>query len=326
MKKLILGSSGFIGSHTRYAFRNLKIPTINFDVQNPQKIYSTKEEWHIQNINNPNIFNNIDFTQVDRVINTGDYFDFTNIPNEKQDEYLLGLQNLILHMPKHIPITHISSISALDANNKITNNSNYSTLQLPYIKHKIATDKIFENNLCTTLYLGGVYSNHCELYLLYQIIKRIFHKPFDINFTTVKLNNNIIPFVHIDDVVNSITSSYLEPGKYIIAQDKPVSYINLHTRISNLIHGHNIKLHKIPNWMGVCGLYAKKILPKYHTYDKFFQPWMVEYSNINYDVEPDTKLKSDRSLILDLENIISKLRHDYSKFEYMNELRGKDRY
>jgi len=236
---VITGGNGFIGTHLRKKLSD-KYNLLNIDMR-PTKLSFDNEQSFNFNLKNTNATINFSkilrpyYQSISGIIHLADYYDFTNKPTTKYNHARNGFENFldinITQGIPSVPIIAANSISILEPSvpNSTENNllSPYTNQCLPYIENKILLEQTLLNYkkkfpVCSLL-LGGVYSDKCELYLLYQFLERIRLKQFDMLFTCVP-NNYGLSYVHINEVVDTITQvltkEFNNENRFLVGQKK----------------------------------------------------------------------------------------------------------
>lgn len=294
---LITGVNGFIGKHLASRLHG-KFNIIGFD---------KKTTFDLEKDCQP-------FLDTIKDTNLASYYDFSNKDNYHYANTLNGFKNLVKRIPYKVPIVSASSSSTL-----------YISSKLPYIQNKLDTDNFIKNLdvSSSTLLLGGVYSDKCELYMLYSIIERIRNKSPNMIFYPGNANNGI-GYIHINQVARCIENSINEVISKEIKDIKIVcqnnsSYKDIYDTTCLVFHNKVYPLIEVPKTIGKIGLTINNIFNS----SNFFQPWMIDYCDAEYPfLDSDF---ADRNLLSDLENILEYAKNYPEHWVEINEKRNMPR-
>lgn len=357
---IIAGAAGFIGRHLRHklsqTYRLANIDMCNFDQNN---VYNNKQQnnesfYQLDLINTSATRNACEdiiknSTSVAAVINLAGYYDFSNKQSAHYMSSQFGFENLMdkLHktLPLSVPVFNASSISIYKPTipgQKITVGSELSSDKLPYIRNKIfiesSMDKYKERPM-VSLVLGGVYSDNCELYILYQQLERIRQKGYDINFFPGDYNTGIT-YVHIDQVVRTFENCIDKFGsgcgdfaghyRLLVGQRSPMTYKQLFDKACLGFHGKTLSLYSVSPILAQIGLhYLNKYKPS------FFEPWMIDYATNHYEIVPSELMYgsrvqiadeiTERNIVDDVDKMIQFAKSDPTKWKEINEARSMTR-
>lgn len=345
---IVTGASGFIGSHFRKKI-DKAYNLINIDICRPKDILNN-EDWFHFDLSDPfysrRFWNRINpiCGSIKGIVHLAAYYDFTNKKSPLYDKIQNGFETFmeIGHekLPLNVPIITTTSLSMMKSTtpgNKITPYSpTVCDLDncLPYIKSKISLEnslKKYKERPCISLSLSGVYSNNCELYLLYQMLERIRLKKWDIIFHSIPKNHGLT-YIHIDEVIDIILKSLNhyqgKSGfhKFIVGQDKPVSYDDIYQKANYIFHQKNYPSVRIPKIVAKSGIYLQNLINKNH----FFEPWMIDYSQNHYEID-NIKLtkkigwEQTHYLLNDFDEMLSFALSNPDQWKIINEARNMSR-
>ena len=332
---LITGSCGFIGKNLvekLNPFYNIIGVDYNDKLLDQVENYKTYK-FDVNNLNSDyNILrgNNVDQFWADvskfiknnnsdlkGIIHLANYYDFTN----KFNEFYGNQSHFIKFIEKHqkyfnnVPILFASSLSTLCANkSKLDQNSEYSESKLPYIQSKIQLEKemynysMKKNVNVTSLLLSGVYSDHCELYLMYKFIEQIRLKTIYGHFFSGNMNNHQ-SYIHIDDLVSNIHQYLLNPSSNKFTRlllGKSITYKKLFESID--------PRHKI---ITVPTKLASKFLKINQKFNKnyFFKDWMLEFADKNYELNSN-EFQMEHNISKDINQMLKKSKQNEKKMDW----------
>jgi nucleoside-diphosphate-sugar epimerase len=308
---LITGVNGFIGKHLNNSLQS-KFNIIGIDkVRSRDNSNATILDLEKDSTS---FVNSIKNTKLDCIVHLASYYDFSNKQNSHYEDTLNGFKSLISKLSYDVPIVSASSASTL-----------YIGSELPYINNKKDTDNFVESLdvPSSTLLLGGVYSDKCELYMLYQIIERIRNKNPDMIFYPGNPDNgvgyiNIKQVVkYIEESISNVINTYVKDKK-LVCQDK-VSYRELYDTSCLAFYDKKYPLVQVPKSVGKAGLATTNVIQR----SNFFQPWMIDYCDADYPLYGSEF--NDCNLVQDLESMLLYAKNYPEKWIEINKKRDMSR-
>ncbi|MEM6733729.1 MAG: NAD(P)-dependent oxidoreductase, partial [Myxococcota bacterium] len=209
------------------------------------------------------------------VVHLAAYYDFSNRPDPRYERLEAALPHLLeqldAHTPADAPIIYASSMAALAPTEPghALGPDAPRVGQWAYPRHKLNCETTLEasgtDRSVVELVLAGVYSDAGELVPLHQQIKRIANRSIEAMFYPGPVNRGLT-YVHIEDTaaafaraVDTFAGTRGERARLMIGEETPVTYAEIHSAASKLLHGRVLPLLRVPRfiaWLGAVVLFA----------------------------------------------------------------------
>ncbi len=351
MSILILGAEGFIGRalRRRLAPRHRLISVDKVELSTLDDFQVTGEETRIvadlgvsEDIDG--IFSELgdEVESITAIVHLAAYYDFSNRDDSRYHALESGLPHLLdaldARVPIGAPLLYASSMSTLPTTppGVPMGPDTESRAQWAYPKHKVTCEQILDasdsRRTRAQLVLAGVYSDFGELVPLYQQIKRISERSVEALFYPGRVDRGLT-YVHVDDVavaferaIDSYSGTVGETHRLMVAEEKPVTYQEIHDRTARALHGHPMPLIRVPKllaWLGALMLFG---LARLFGQRRFVRPWMVRYAGEHYEIDSSRTREElgwapEHSLQRDLGAILARARQTPEEFHALNERR-----
>ncbi len=265
-----------------------------------------------------------DFGRLRAVMHLAAYYDFRNQPDARYDRLHVGLRHLLQLLHQHVdadvPLIYASSMASLaptEPGRPITEESSRLGAWM-YPASKIEAENILREAArkrpIVELVLAAVYSdlgeivplfNQIELIRSRSIEKFMYPGPPDRGLTYVHIRETVDAFVRTIEPFFARTG----PHRFLIGQEKPVSYEYIHRLACEMFYGKNLPLLRIPSSVAVIGAHMLSAFSSLFGRRRFLQPWMIQFAGEHFEFDL-THVKSElgwspwRSIHDDLHRIL----------------------
>lgn len=137
------------------------------------------------------------------------------------------------------------------------------------------------------LRIAGVYDDRCHSIPIAHQLQRLFERQLTSRFFPGDLSHGQA-FVHLEDLVDAFAAlverraSLPSELTLLIGEPETASYDELQRRLGALLHGEEVRTHRIPKTLAKAGAWVQDHLPGRTA---FIKPWMIDLADDHYELD-----------------------------------------
>jgi nucleoside-diphosphate-sugar epimerase len=309
---LVLGAHGFIGTELRrHLAPSYRLLSVDIRPGRPIRTHvagQAREETLFQTdlgdvaqVNE--LFDALDPQELERlrgIVHLAAHYDFKNQPDARYERLHRAFPHLLRRIeqavPAGVPLVYASSMASLaptEPGRALTEHSPRLGAWM-YPAYKIqAEDQLRSADLdrpVVEVVLAAVYSNVCELVPLFKQIELVRSRSFEKYFYPGPVDRGLT-YVHVAEVSRALDLAmerfFGAPGmhRFLVGQDSPVTYDEIHSRASRAFYGHELPLKRIPRSLAYVGAKVMQVGDQLLGKRRFIQPWMIEFAGEHFEFD-----------------------------------------
>lgn len=309
---LILGAQGFIGRHLRdklggrYRLLSVDVrPLVPVRARIGDENLRTERLLRLD-LGDPAQVNDLfeiiadDTDRLQAVVHLAAYYDFQNRPDQRYDRLHTGLRHLLdllsVHVDPDVPLIYASSMASLAATEPgeplTEKSSRLGAWQYP--ASKIEAENILREAASkrpvVELVLAAVYSDLGELVPLFNQIELIRSRSIE-KYMYPGPTDRGLTYVHIRETVDAFLRAIdqffgcIGPHRFLVGQQRPVSYEYLHRLASETFHGKQLPLFRVPRAFASLGAHLLNAVSTLFGRRRFLQPWMIQFAGEHFEFD-----------------------------------------
>lgn len=342
---MVTGAAGLIGRAVRRKLAGrFRVVCVDLRRTEPLSLPAADEEIHLCDVGDVDAFGALwrslgaRYPSCAGIIHLAWYYDFKNQMDPRYQMLLRGLEHwlpwIARDLPAHVPFLYASSMASLapsEPGQKLTEQSPRMG-GWAYPASKIAAEQILERAQNPQprgeLVLAGVYSDHCELVPLFQLIERVRSRSPE-KFLLPASPDRGLTYVHLDEVADAfvralaVLRGWTGVHRFLIGQQAPVTYREIHRKAALALTGRRLPILRVPKTVARFGAGTLAWYAQWRDQRRFIQPWMIAYAGEHFEFDL-THTKSvlgwqpERFLGTDLDAIVAFARDHQGEWLALN--------
>lgn len=234
------------------------------------------------------------------IIHLAWYYDFKNRMDPRYQLLLRALEHwlpwIARDLPPQTPFLYASSMASLapsEPGQKLTEQSPRLG-GWAYPASKIAAEQIIEGAEMPQprgeLVLAGVYTDHCELVPLFQLIERV-RSASPEKFLLPASPDRGLTYVHVEEAADafdralSVLHGWTGVHRFLIGQRAPVTYREIHQKASLALTGRTWPILRVPKLVAKLGAGTLAQYAQWRDQKRFIQPWMISFAGEHFEFD-----------------------------------------